>query len=117
MTRVLTFDGAKGPKRFELCRTALLNAGDTKGERTRETIRKEARLLDALDTVSQLAATETDPDARALRGALDPLSVTLSQDDFDLLSRYVDTTPWLPRAARDAVDLQDWLSAAAKVDA
>jgi hypothetical protein len=117
MTRVLDFTGLKGAKRFELIRLALLSAGDGKGERTRETLRKEARLLDALDTVSRAVKSETDPDARQLDILLDAPTVTIAQDDFDLLSQYVDKTPWIPRAARDAVDCQDWLSAAAKVDA
>lgn len=117
MTRVLDFCGDKGPKRFELIRLAVLSAGDGKGERTREIIRKEARLLDALDTVSRPVKSETDPDARQLDILLDALTITLKQDDFELLSQYVDKCPWVPRVSRDAVDVFDWLSASEKVDA
>jgi hypothetical protein len=116
MTRVLDFTGTKGAKRFELLHLALLSAGDGKGERTRETLRKEARLLDALDTVSRPMKDAPDPAARQLDILLETPTVTLAQDDFDLLSTYVDKTPWVPRAARDACDVFDWLSAAAKVD-
>jgi hypothetical protein len=115
MTRVLDFCGDKGPKRFELIRLAVLSAGDGKGERTREVIRKEARLLDALDTVSR-AVPGPDPDARQLDILLDALTITLKQDDFELLSQYVDKCPWVPRVSRDAVDVFDWLSASEKVD-
>src|SRR5262245_25113945 len=53
-TRVLVFNGdPRSDKRFQLCRTAVLNAGDRKGARDRETIRKEARILDALDAISE----------------------------------------------------------------
>lgn len=117
MTRVLDFTGPKGAKRFELIRIAVLSAGDGKGERTRETIRKEARLLDALDTVSRELTGTDDPNARVFDMLLELPSITLKQDDFDLLTKYIDTTPWVPRIARDAVDVQDWLSAAEKVDA
>ena len=116
MTRVLDFTGDRGAKRFELIRIAVLSAGDGKGERTRETIRKEARLLDALDTVSRVV-TGPDPDARQLDIVLEFPTITLKQDDFELLSQYVDKTPWVPRVARDAVDVFDWLSASEKVDA
>lgn len=112
MTRILDFSGPRGPKRFELLRLSLLQAGDSKGERTREIIRKEARLLDALDSISALAPTEQDKEARLLSGEV----ISLKQEDFDLLSQYVDKTPWVPRAARDAVDLYDWLSAAKQID-
>lgn len=116
MTRVLVFDGANGPRRFELCRVAVLAAGNGKGERTRDTVRREARLLDALDTVSvpKPDADEKAPDGRVLNP--DCIQLTLAQDDFTLLEKYLDETPWLPLAARAAVDVQDWLSAAAKVE-
>lgn len=116
MTRVLVFDGDHGPKRFELCRIAVLSAGNGKGERTRDVIRREARLLDALDTVSA-PRPDTDvaaPNSRVLLS--EGGTVALAQEDFALLEQYLDTTPWLPMAARAAVDAQDWLSAAAKVE-
>jgi hypothetical protein len=114
VTRVLTFDGDHGAQRFAFLRIALLNAGDGKGDRSRAAIRTEARLLEALDAVSDPAPTEKDPDHRVLKP--EGGTVTLAQDDFDRLSAYVDTTPWVPRVARDAVDVQDWLSASVKVD-
>jgi len=113
MTRVLDLTGDKAAKRFDLLRTALLSGGDGKGERVRATLRKEARLLDALDAVSHLT-TDGDPDRRLLNA--DVGTLTISQEDFDLLQKYVDTTPWIPRVAREAVDLQDWLSASEKHD-
>ncbi len=114
MTRVLDLTGEKAAKRFDLLRTALLSGGDGKGERVRATLRKEARLLDALEAVSEPAATETDPERRTLTAAGG--TVTISQEDFDLLQKYVDTTPWIPRVAREAVDVQDWLSASERQD-
>jgi hypothetical protein len=118
MKRVLTFDGEKAPKRFELCRVALLSAGDGKGPRDRETTRKEARLLDALDRVSIVSATEQEPDRRILAPRVEgkPLCIELSADDHALLTKYLDSTPWLPRASRDAVDVQDWADSAEKID-
>ena len=119
MTRVLIFDGPKATKRFELLRAALMNAGDGKGDRGPSTIRKEARLQDMLDEISEAYngngnGTGQDPDARVLRDGSHTL--TLQQEDFDLLSQYADKTQWAPRAARAAVDLWDWLSAAERRD-
>lgn len=112
MTRILDFSGPKGPKRFDLCRMAVLSGGDGKSDRSRLVIRKEARLLDALDVVSVPTPTPADPEARTVNGG----SVAVAQDDFVLLEAYMDATPWLPRISRDVVDAQDWLSAAEKVD-
>lgn len=127
MQRIVTFDGDKAAKRFEFCRIAVLGAGNGKGERTREVIRREARILTALDAVSEsalqkwveagddhLPGKDADPEARVLLAGEQKLS--LSQEDHALLEGYLDTTPWLPRAARDAVDVQDWWSAAEKVE-
>lgn len=116
MTRVLLFEGIHGPRRFELLRTALLNGGDGKGERNAATIRKEARLLDLLDTISDPtgATNGNEPDRILNLGALCQLEV--SQEDFQLLQQYAEKTPWTPRAARQAVDLFDWLSAAERRD-
>ena len=117
MTRVLVFEGPKAAKRFELLRAALLNAGDGKGERSPSTIRKEARLQDLLDEISVEGTANgngQDPDPRVLREG--EHTMTLSQEDFDLLSQYADKTAWSPRAARAVVDLWDWLSAAERRD-
>lgn len=112
MTRILLFDGLHGPRRFELLRTALLNGGDGKSERSAVVIRKEARLLDLLDTISEPTGS---PDDRVLMNH-GPHAVTVSQDDFDLLQQYAEKTPWTPRAARQAVDLWDWLMIAERRD-
>ena len=52
MTRVLDFSGPRAPKRFQLLWTALMAAGDGKGERSPAVIRKEARLQDVLESIS-----------------------------------------------------------------
>jgi hypothetical protein len=114
-TRVLVFDGPRGPRRFEFLHSALLSGGDGKGERNATTIRKEARLFEALDAISTLAPTPQEPEHRVLSSnGSDPLSVTLAQEDFALLSEYADKAGWTPRASRDVVDLWDWLSTAEK---
>lgn len=134
-TRALVFNGdPRSDKRFQMIRTAVLNAGDRKGPRDRETIRKEARILDALDAISEpdvrqasavcpncgalldaTAATVPTGDVesrRLLGGRLD-----LRAEDHALLTKYLDTTPWLPSSARAARDVQDFADGADKIDA
>lgn len=120
MKRSLVFDGPKGARRFDLCYEALLGGGDKKGDRARATLRKEARLLDAFESISKpdesklasCAACQraANPDARLIGATAAP--IVISQEDYELLRQYVDTAPWLPRVARDAVDVQDWLATA-----
>lgn len=116
MKRIVKFDGNKAAKRFEMVRTAILNAGDGKGERNRERIRKEARLMDALDSIS-VPVDLNVPDGEHKFVVIDGRdSITIDQGDHKLVEDYLGTTPWLPRSARAAVDAQDWWETAEKLE-
>src|SRR5262245_3688194 len=135
--RALVFDPTdeRSAKRFQMIRTAILIAGDRKGTRDRETIRKEARLLDALDGISELdprAVGSTCPAcgaqldavaAAAAAGGGEPArrlngggKIELRAEDHALLTKYLDTAPWLPASSRAARDVQDFADAAEKID-
>jgi hypothetical protein len=116
LARVVTFErNGRGQRRFEILYAALL-LGAPKGARGLETIRREARVLDALDAISA-------PVDGAAPGPVPPRSVTpdaelvLAQPDFELLTRYLDAVEWTPAASRDVVDAADWLSAASRGEA
>ncbi len=115
MERVIRFDGPKAARRFELVRVAVTQAGDGKGERARERIRREARILDALDTISA-PKDAAQPDGDRVLGESVPYTLTLDQADHKLVEDYLNSTPWLPRTSRDAVDAQDWWESAEKVE-
>lgn len=116
MIRVLTFDdSARSQKRFELLYSAILMGGSD-GQRKGgiEMIRREARMLDALDAGSVL---NDDPKAAPFPSnepprLVRPGAVKLDQPDFDVLLQRVKDTPWLPKFARDVVNTVDWLTAA-----
>jgi hypothetical protein len=114
MTRTVVFDGDKAAKRFEMVVTAVQNAGDGKAERSRERVRREARILDALDMVSEPKTTDAPDGLRELKPL--PQTLVLDQADHKLVEDYLNTTPWLPRAARAAVDVQDFWESAQKND-
>jgi hypothetical protein len=113
MTRAVVFEGPKAATRFTLIWTALATGGDGKGDRSPATIRKEARLQDAFDRISEPTASPTgnEPD-RKLTG--ETQTVVLAQEDFDLLQQYTEKVAWSPRVSRDVVDLWDFLSACPK---
>jgi hypothetical protein len=114
MKRIVKFEGEKAAKRFELARTALLNAGDGKGERNRERVRKEARLMEAFDRISEPVDPANPDGERKLACGISGDTLILSQEDHKLVEEYLSTTPWLPRSARAAVDAQDWWESAEK---
>jgi hypothetical protein len=113
--RVVTFEtNGRSQRRFEILYAAVL-LGAPKGARGLETIRREARVLDALDAIS----TPVDVDGAAT-GPIPPRHVTpdaalvLAQPEFEILARYLDAVEWTPAASRDVVDAADWLSAASR---
>jgi len=136
--RALVFDSTdeRSAKRFQMIRTAILIAGDRKGTRDRETIRKEARLLDALDTISEPDTHGPGPTCPACGAQLGAVAAAadgggegepprrlngggrleLRAEDHALLTKYLDTAPWLPAAARAARDVQDFADGAEKLD-
>jgi hypothetical protein len=116
MKRILTFNGdGRSPKRFQLLWTAL-NAGGSSEDakaRTPAVIRKEARLQDALESISE-PVVQQDPNAPDRALTAEGGTLTLAQEDFELLQTYTEKTPWMPRVSRDVVDLWDFLSACPK---
>ena len=112
MKRLLDFSGPRAPKRFGLCWMALMAGGDGKGERTRDVIRREARLQDALEAIS--VNGEVVANSLPQRRLIEDCTLPLPQEDFDLLDTYTEKAPWTPQASKDVVDLWDWLSSSEK---
>lgn len=110
LARVIQFEDLKSQKRFEILYAALL-LGAPKGGRGLEVLRREARILDALDAIST-------PDPTAPAGPMPGRKViagrplVLAQPELELLARYLEAVEWTPAASRDVVDAADWLSAA-----
>jgi hypothetical protein len=112
MKRIVKFEGDKAAKRFDSVRMALLNSGDGKGERSRDRVRREARVLDLLDTISE-PIDQANPDGpRKLKA--DGGTLTLDQPDHKLIEDYLSTAPWNAAGSRGAVDAQDWWESAGK---
>jgi hypothetical protein len=119
MKRTIEFkDDAKNQKRFELLYGAILVGGAQAQNGQRggiEVLRREARLLDSLDTISVLNPDRTVPkfpNDEPARLVTSGAAMVIAQADFELLKKRLEDTPWLPKVARDVVDTVDWLSAA-----
>lgn len=110
--RVLTFDGnGRGQRRFEIVYAAIL-LGAPKGARGLEAIRREARILDALDAIS-LGDSVTGSAPVPARIVNPGARLVLAQPELDLVGRYLEAVEWAPVASRDVIDAADWVSAAA----
>jgi hypothetical protein len=115
--RVVTFDGnGRGQRRFDILYAAML-LGAPKGTRGLDTIRREARVLDALDAISTPVDVAAAPGPIPQRHVTPDATLVLAQPEFELLARYLEAVEWAPFASRDVVDAADWLSAAPRGDA
>jgi len=111
MIRRLVFDDDdKSRQRFKRLYEGLLLGGNDR--KNIETIRREARVLDALDAISEKEQTVQGEQRKLVA----PATLELQQADFALLEQYVNNTAWLPVVSRQIVDLVDWLSTAEKVE-
>ena len=115
VARVITFDrNGRGQRRFEIFYAAIL-LGAPKAGRGLEVLRREARILDALDAIST-AVDGAAPGPVPPRHVTPAARLVLAQPEYDLLARYLEGVEWAPAASRDVVDAFDWLSAAATED-
>ncbi len=111
MKRTITFgDEAKSQQRFELFQAAILNGGAAGQRGGIEILRREAKLLDAFDAISDPAGDEKP------RRVRDGAQLVLEQADFDVLKKRMEEAPWAPAASRGVIDALDWLSAAATTE-
>lgn len=116
MTRTLTF-APTDTQRFILLWNAFHAGGNAtyrpqQGQRPRDERAKEARVIRALQEVSEVVDEATQ--GRKLRAGGGVLS--LSQPLHELLSSYCAAAPFPTEVSLEMSDLLDWVSAADKVD-
>lgn len=122
MKRVLKFDPKddKSVKRFSICWQAAMYGGQATEAKTRQTRsfdvqRREAKLMDALDVVSE--PDPNDPNKTGLRRLSEAGGdVTMTAELFALLTEYIEVVGWLGIAVRDAVATRDWLPSAETIE-
>jgi len=115
MKRSLVFDDGKAQTYFEFIYSAVLIGGLPK-ERTGgvETLRREARILDALDAISDRHPnpTETFANNEPARVVRFGVVLTLDVADYELIKKRIEEAPWFPKVSRDVVRTLDWLTTA-----
>lgn len=116
ITRILVFDNGRSQKRFEVCYAAILLGAPKGAGRGLEALRREARILDALEGASTVDPQAPPGAALPARIVTPGARLALAQPELELLARYLEAVEWAPVASRDVVDAADWLSAAAHED-
>jgi hypothetical protein len=104
-TRILKFASDEEREMFPMLYAGFMNGGNGPQAKGMEVTRREVRILDKLDAVSE----DNEVGDRVLKsGSHD---VVLEQPEFELLKRYFENTPWTTKVARQVVNISDWLAA------
>jgi hypothetical protein len=121
-TRSLTF-APEDTKRFELLLTGFLLGGNQlypQSSRTRDDRKREAKILRALKAISDPPIVPSGngqpPDETRRSLSVTGGAVSLEQDQFDIVIKYVEACPFLTHVSDDVDDLLDWLYAAPRVE-
>lgn len=112
---------AKNQSRFEILVNSILVLQQEKDDRSRgiAVMRQEARVQDALDSVSDETKdvlNTKDASGTPFRQVRPGSVVELTQEDFSLLDARVKAPNWLPSLSRRVVDVIDWLATAAEIE-
>lgn len=104
--RVFDFDETPEQRdRFPLIYQGFVVGGDSIKSKGMEVTRREARILDKLEAIS-----DEDADlGRKLKPG--PQRFELEQPEYELLLRYFEATPWSTRVSRKIVAVHDWMKA------
>ncbi len=103
--RVLEFaDTDEGRERFGFIYQGFLSGGNSVQAKGMEVVRCEARILDKMDAVSY----EGDGGQRHPSSGLH--RVVLSQQEYELVTRYFEGAAWNTVASRKVVNISDWLA-------
>lgn len=101
-------------ERFELLYSGFVNGG-AQGQRGGiETMRREAKILDKLESVSELHEGRACGECGQLIAGKQRLNdgeqeVSFDQPELALVKKHIENCPWTTRMSRKIVDLIDWL--------
>lgn len=108
--KVLELEGPTDKDKFNLLYQGFVGFGNDAPGRNIEVTRREIRVLDALEPISDAilnGSQEPVPGLRTLKPGKH--RIELEDADYDLLKRYVTGANWATVHARKAVAMVDWL--------
>lgn len=115
--RKLVFnDTPEAREDFALLYQGFMTGGNAAPSKGMEITRREAKILDKLDAISEDfggngkcdTCGQPVPTQRVLR--MGAQQIELEQPEYDLVKKYFEATPWTVRASRRVVSISDWLA-------
>jgi hypothetical protein len=118
MTRTLVFDTSDlSKKRFETVFRGLIIMGNQNTQKGLSVLTRELAVLDKLEAISapcncgRMVTGTKEPDRELVDMATTaPLTVTIDEQEFDMLYQYVSLVPWsIGESSRNAIRVLAWL--------
>lgn len=110
---ILSFEGENEGKIFQMLFDGFIIGGALIKEKGINVIRREASLLDKLESISKECECGrrlvTGEAARELLDNNNKFIIDLSLDEFNILQNYFEAVPWKSSLSRDVVKISDWL--------
>lgn len=101
---------------FNLIYQGFIIGGNSQTTKTMQSIRREAKILDKLDTISDPITPETRyPTGDVARELTKPTELRLTTEEHELLKLYFEAVPWVTKVSRDVVRLADLIDNATEI--
>lgn len=97
---------------FSLIYQGFIIGGNSQKTKTMQSTRREAKILDKLDSISVIVSPENRyPTGDVIRELVsNKAKLTLTTEEHELLTIYFEAVPWATRISREAVRLADLIN-------
>jgi hypothetical protein len=109
--RILTLNSTQD---FNLLYQGFTVGGNSQQSKTMQVVRREAKILDKLEAISQpVLPASVYPSGEPVRELRDAAAtLRLTAEEHELLKKYFDAVPWTTQASRFVVKMADRIEAA-----
>lgn len=102
---------------FGLIYQGFIIGGNSVSSKTMQVIRREAKILDKLEDISQPVGDNRYPTGDRVRELVAtendaPVKLKLTDEELELLKQYFESVPWVTKLSREVVRLADLLDSA-----
>ena len=94
---------------FDLLYQGFIIGGNTATQKTMQTVRREVKILDKFEAISNpLVSGDKYPTGDLVRTLVSSdQKLVLTTEEYELLKKYFESVPWVIRVSREVVRLAD----------
>lgn len=97
---------------FGILFQGFIIGGNTVEKKTMQVIRREAKILDKFEAISEPVGEDKYPTGDRVRKVNGPAVLKLEDEELELLKSYFESVSWVTKVSREVVRLADLLDSA-----